>query len=29
MSGDIDDVAVPLEEDIPEVVFKREKPEGK
>ncbi|HEU5401523.1 MAG TPA: serine hydrolase, partial [Terriglobales bacterium] len=29
MSGDIDSVAVPLEEDIPEIVFKREKPAGK
>jgi CubicO group peptidase (beta-lactamase class C family) len=29
MSGDIESVAVPLEEDIPEVVFKRENPAGK
>ena len=29
MSGDIDSVVVPLEEDIPEVVFQREKPAGK
>lgn len=29
MSGDVNSVAVPLEEDIPEIVFKRERPAGK
>jgi len=29
MSGDIDSVSVPLEEDIPEIVFKRDKPAAK
>ena len=29
MSGDIDSVVVPLEGDIPDIVFKREKPAGK
>ncbi len=29
MSGEIESVAVPLEEDIPEIVFKREQPAGK